>query len=143
MKKVENGNTVKVHYTGKYDDGTVFDSSKERDPLEFTIGSGQVIPGFDNALVGMGVNEKKSVKIPVDEAYGERRKELIFNIPKTELPDGLIPKLGQQLQMKNPKGHSIIVTVSDIKDTAIEIDGNHPLAGQDLNFDIELVEIVV
>jgi len=141
MEKSKGGDTVKVHYTGKLNDGTVFDSSQEREPLEFTIGNGQVIPGFDKGVIGMELNEKKSINIPASEAYGERKMELIVNIPKTELPEGLNPVLGQQLQMKNQDGQSFVVVVSEIQEDSIQIDANHPLAGEDLNFDIELVEI--
>ena len=141
MKKAENGDTVKVHYTGKLNDGTVFDSSKEREPLEFTIGSGQVIPGFDKGVIGMELNEKKSINIPVSEAYGDRRNELIIEVPKSELPEGVKPVKGQQLQMKNKDGQTFLVIVSEIQENSIQLDANHPLAGEELNFDIELMEI--
>ena len=141
MEKTRNGDTIKVHYTGKLNDGTVFDSSQEHEPLEFTIGSGQVIPGFDKGVVGMELNEKKSLNIPASEAYGDRKEELIIEVPKTELPDGFNPEEGQQLQMKNQDGQTFAVIVSEIRENSIKLDANHPLAGEDLNFDIELVEI--
>lgn len=141
MKKAENGNTIKVHYTGKLNDGTVFDSSQDREPLEFTIGSGQVIPGFDKGVLGMELNEKKTVNIPVAEAYGERREDLIIDVPKTEIPEDLKPEVGKQLQMQNQEGQTFVVVVSEIKENSVQLDANHPLAGEDLNFDIELVEI--
>ena len=141
MKKAEKGDKVKVHYKGTLEDGTVFDSSENRDPLEFTIGSGQLIPGFDKGVTGMEINEKKTINIPAAEAYGERKDNLVLDIPKADLPEGLSPEEGQQLQMKNQEGQSFVVTVTDIQDSSITIDANHPLAGKDLTFDIELVEI--
>ncbi|MBN2038412.1 MAG: peptidylprolyl isomerase [Spirochaetes bacterium] len=141
MKKAENGDTIKVHYTGTLNDGTVFDTSKNREPLEFTIGSGQVIPGFDLGVIGMEINDKKTLNISCAEAYGERREELMFDVPKTDLPEGINPQVGQQLQMQNNDGQNFIVVISEINDSSIKIDANHPMAGEDLNFDIELVEI--
>ncbi len=143
MAKAENGNVVKVHYTGTFnDDGTVFDSSIERDPLEFTIGSGQVIQGFNDGVIGMEVNQKKTIKIPAASAYGERREELIIELPKSEFPDDFTPVEGQQLQMQNQNGDVFNVIVDKVKETTVLLDANHPLAGRDLNFDIELVDIV-
>lgn len=136
------GDTVQVHYTGTLADGTMFDSSAGRDPLEFTIGSGQLIPGFDEAVRGMKVGEKKTVTIPADEAYGPRSDERIAEIPLEKLPEGLTPEVGQRLVAVNPDGSQTIVTITSISDNVVVVDTNHPLAGQDLTFEIELVEIL-
>jgi peptidylprolyl isomerase len=136
-----NGDTVQVHYTGKLADGTVFDSSVGREPLEFTLGAGQVIPGFEKAVLGMKVGEKKTVTIPADEAYGPRRDELAAEVPREKLPSGTTPAVGQQLLMREPDGSEIVVTITEISDDTVTIDANHPLAGKDLTFEIELVKI--
>lgn len=136
----ENGNTVKVHYTGRLKDGTIFDSSREREPLEFTIGKAQVIPGFENAVIGMNVGENKTVDIPVADAYGERMDDLVLEVGRVDLPEGLDPQIGEQLVMQNEMGQQIGVTVVDQNEEAVLLDANHPLAGQDLIFDLELVE---
>jgi peptidylprolyl isomerase len=135
------GDTVQVHYTGKLADGTVFDSSVELDPFEFTLGAGQVIPGFEKAVLGMKVGEKKTVNIPVDEAYGPRRDEMVAELPREKLPSDMTPEVGQQLVMRQPDGSEIIVTITEVSDEAVTIDANHPLAGKDLTFEIELVKI--
>ncbi len=139
--QAKNGDTVQVHYTGKLADGTVFDSSVERDPLEFTLGAGQMIPGFEKAVLGMKVGGKKTVTIPADEAYGPHRDELMLEVPREKLPSGLTPQVGQQLQMTRPDGGMIVVTITKVSDTTVTIDANHPLAGKDLTFEIELVKI--
>jgi len=135
------GNTVKVHYTGKLDDGTIFDTSVEREPLEFTIGAGQMIPGFEGAVRGMQVGESKTVTIPAEEAYGPRRDDLVIVVEREQLPADLDPKVDQQLQMQQPDGGTAVVIVTDVSEETITIDANHPLAGKDLLFEIELVEI--
>ncbi len=142
MALAKDGDMVRVHYTGTLNDGTVFDSSRERKPLEFTLGCGQVIPGFDKGIVGMEINQTKSINIPAVEAYGERNDQLIINISRDELPPEIQPEIGMQLEMMHPSGQKIIVSISNFTDEYISLDGNHPLAGNDLNFDIELVEIV-
>jgi peptidylprolyl isomerase len=137
-----NGDTVQVHYTGKLADGTVFDSSAERGPLEFTLGAGQMIPGFEKAVFGMKVGEKKTVTIPADEAYGPYRDELVVEVPREKLPSDVTPEVGQQLGMRLPDGGTIIVTITDVSDNnTVTIDTNHPLAGKELTFEIELVKI--
>jgi FKBP-type peptidyl-prolyl cis-trans isomerase 2 len=141
MSKAQANDTVKVHYTGKLTTGEVFDSSLERDPLQFTLGGGQMIKGFDEAVNGMELNEKKTVTIVSDEAYGPVREDLIQDIPKTQLPDDLKPEIGQTLVATGPEGQQTQVLVTDVSDEAIKIDANHPLAGKDLVFEIELVEI--
>ena len=141
MTVAANGNTVKIHYKGTLEDGSVFDTSEGRDPLEFKIGSGQVIVGFEEAVSGMSVGEKKSVTIPVDKAYGPRNEELVIAAPKEHVPADIKPEVGQKLQMGGPNGELVMVTVVEVTDTHIKLDANPPLAGEDLNFDIELVEV--
>jgi len=142
MSKAKSGDKVRIHYTGKLDDGTQFDSSEGKDPLEFDLGGGGVIPGFDGAVDGMAVGESKSVKIESEEAYGPRHEELIQDVPKSELPDDMELSVGLQLQAQNPEGQVMRFMITAVTDDVITVDGNHPLAGQVLNFDIELVEIV-
>ncbi len=142
MAKAKNGDTVKVHYTGRLTDGTEFDSSTSSEPLEFTLGEGQVIPGFEEAVVDMTPGDKKTVTIPVDEAYGPHRDELITQVSRDQFPEGIDPEVGQQYEMvSNTDGQVFIMTVTDIADGQVTLDANHPLAGEDLTFDIELVEI--
>ncbi|HNP35489.1 MAG TPA: peptidylprolyl isomerase [Woeseiaceae bacterium] len=141
MQQAKNGDTVRIHYTGKLDDGTSFDSSAGREPLEFALGSGQVIPGFDNAVDGMKVGDSKTVTIPPDEAYGPKHEQLVQEVPKSALPPELEPEVGMQLQSKAPDGQTMQLMVTNVADNTITVDGNHPLAGQDLTFEIELVEI--
>ncbi len=138
--QAKDGDTVKVHYTGKLEDGTVFDSSIEREPLQFTIGEGQLIPGFEQAVVGMSPGESKTVEIPADEAY-PYREEMVLVVDRDQLPEDLQPEVGQQLQMRQPDGQTILVKVIDVSELSVTLDANHPLAGKDLTFDIQLVEI--
>ena len=142
MTQAKAGDTVRIHYTGTLDDGTQFDSSAGRDPLEFAVGSGQVIPGFDKAVDGMAVGESKSVKIDPEDAYGERHEQLVQEVPKSSLPEDIDPEVGMRLQASTPNGQVMQLVVTDVREEAITVDGNHPLAGKALNFDIELVEIV-
>lgn len=142
MVQAKPGDTVKIHYTGKLDDGTVFDSSVNREPLEFTLSSGQVIPGFENAVVGMAPGESKTEKIPMEQAYGPYRTEMVLEVDKQQLPPDLEPDVGLQLQVQQPNGQVIPVYITGITDSTVTLDANHPLAGQDLVFDIQLVEIV-
>lgn len=142
MSVAKSGDTVRIHYTGKLEDGTPFDSSEGRDPLEFALGGGQVIPGFDNAIEGMAVGDKKSVTIPPEEAYGQRHDQLVQDVPRDRLPDGITPAVGMELQSKTESGQVMRFAVTAVDDDSITVDGNHPLAGKSLNFDIELVEIV-
>jgi peptidylprolyl isomerase len=141
MTVAAQGNTVKIHYTGTLDNGSVFDTSEGREPLEFILGDGQVIAGFDEAVAGMTVGEKKSIKVPVDKAYGPRNEELVIAAPKEHVPADINPEVGQKLQMGGPNGELVVVTVVEITDSHIMLDANPPLAGQDLNFDIELVAV--
>ncbi len=137
----DNGNTVKVHYTGRLEDGTVFDSSEGREPLEVTLGSGSVIPGFEKGLLGMKVDEKKTITIPAEEAYGLHREELTMQVPKTDFPDEITPEVGLQLDMEREDGQNIPVTIVNIENESVTLDANHPLAGKALIFDLTLVEV--
>ncbi|TXE10534.1 peptidylprolyl isomerase [Gelidibacter salicanalis] len=141
MSQVKNNDTVKVHYTGKLTNGQVFDSSLEREPLEITIGEGKLIPGFENAILDMKVNDKKTVEIAKEEAYGDVQQELFHHVQKEQLPQDVKPEVGMGLASKGPDGTEHQFRVVDVKDDHIVVDGNHPLAGQDLVFDLELVEI--
>jgi peptidylprolyl isomerase len=138
----KNGDTVQVNYTGKLADGTVFDSSVGRDPLEFTLGAGNMIPGFEKAVLGMKVGEKKTVTIPSDEAYGPHLDELVIGVSRDRLPADTEPKVGQMLSATGQNGEAIRFTITGISDNGtVTLDANHPLAGKDLTFDIELVKI--
>ncbi len=141
MPQAKSGDKVKVHYTGKLEDNTVFDSSKDRPPLEFTIGSGSIIPGFENAVIGMETGESKTFTVPPDEAYGQPRDELKMEVNKSDFPDDITPEVGQQLQMKRADGNVVNVVVANMEGEKVTLDANHPLAGKALTFDIELVEI--
>jgi peptidylprolyl isomerase len=141
MSQAKSGDTVKIHYTGTLGDGTEFDSSAGRDPLEFALGSGQVIPGFDNAVDGMTVGDSKTVTIPAGEAYGERHDQLVQEVPKDALPGEMEPEVGMQLQSQSPDGQIMNLVIVEVEEETITVDGNHPLAGQALTFAIELVEI--
>lgn len=142
MTQAKNGDTVKVHYTGKLEDGFVFDSSENRDPLQFIIGENQVIPGFEEAVVGMAPGESKVTKIEADNAYGTHREELIQEVDKTLFPDDIELTLGLRLQVRQEDDEVIIVRVIGLSDTKVTLDANHPLAGKDLTFEIQLMEIV-
>ncbi|MGF1672474.1 MAG: peptidylprolyl isomerase [Rivularia sp. (in: cyanobacteria)] len=141
MTQAKAGNNVKVHYTGKLDDGTVFDSSVEREPLQFSLGSGNVIPGFEEAIIGMTPGESKTATIPADQAYGPQREELVITVEKEQIPTDLSVEIGQQLQISQNDGQVIPVIVTDVSDSQVTLDANHPLAGQQLTFDIQLVEV--
>ncbi len=140
MTTAQQGNTVKVHYTGKLDDGTVFDSSEGGSPLEFTVGEGKVIPGFENGVLGMAIGESRTLNIPMDQAYGPYRDDGQFEIDRAELPDTIPLEVGMRLQ-SNQGGQTVFVTVTEFDDSKVKMDANHPLAGKDLIFDIQLVEV--
>ena len=135
------GDTVRVHYTGTLEDGTTFDTSVGREPLEFTLGEGKMIPGFEKAIYGLKVGKSKTVTIPAEEAYGPHRDDLVIVVEREQLPADLDPKVDQQLQMQQTDGRTAVVIVTDVSETTITVDANHPLAGKDLTFEIELVEI--
>lgn len=141
MSKVKENDTVRVHYTGKLVTGEVFDSSLQREPLEVTLGEGSLIPGFEKGLIDMAVEEKKTITIPKEEAYGEVRKELFQELGKDQLPAEITPEVGMGLVARGEDGSERQLRVAEVRDTTIVIDANHPLAGQDLIFDLELVEI--
>ena len=138
MSQVKNGDTVKVHYTGTLADGTVFDSSLEREPLEFTLGEGQLIPGFEKTVLGMSAGESRTVTIPAEEAYGPYREEMVLEVPRTQLPADMQPQGGMQLQVGEEQGEGMVVQITQVSDTNITLDANHPLAGKDLTFNIQL-----
>lgn len=141
MSVASKGNSVKVHYTGRLEDGTVFDSSANREPLQFTLGDGNMIKGFDAAVHGMAIGEEKSVTIPSAEAYGEKRDDMMLDIPIDQVPPHIQPEVGMELSLQNQAGQPVPVKVTHVDAEKITLDANHPLAGQDLIFDITLVEI--
>ncbi|MEZ5952748.1 MAG: peptidylprolyl isomerase [Hyphomonas sp.] len=141
MTEVKNGDTVHIHYTGTLDDGTVFDSSQGRDPLAFQVGAGQIIPGLDAAIPGMAVGDKKTVNVPCDEAYGQVNPGMRQDVPRAEIPPEIPTDVGTRLQMQGQNGEVIPVVIVAATEAAITLDANHPLAGKDLTFAIELVSI--
>ncbi len=141
MSQAKDGNTVKVHYTGKLESGEVFDTSKDREPLQFTLGGGNIIPGFDKGVMGMETGEKKTITIPPDDAYGPKRDDLVANVNRADFPENITPEIGQQLQMEQPDGTTMNVVITEMSDQKVTLDANHPLAGKTLIFDVELVEV--
>jgi len=141
MSTASNGDNVKVHYTGKRPDGSIFDSSEGREPLAFTLGQGSMIPGFEKGVLGMAVGDKKSVTFPAAEGYGERREELMIKVPLTQLPDDIKPEIGMTLSMSQPNGQQVPVKITELTDTDITLDANHDLAGIELTFELDLVSI--
>jgi peptidylprolyl isomerase len=141
MAQAKQGDTVKVHYTGRLDDGTVFDSSSDRDPLEFTIGTGAIIPGFEQAVIGMAPGESKTETIPTDQAYGPYIEEMVLTVDRQQMPMEVEPEIGQQLQLQHPTGEVIPVVITEVSSSTVTLDANHPLAGESLIFEIQLVEI--
>jgi FKBP-type peptidyl-prolyl cis-trans isomerase SlpA len=141
MNQVKENNTVKVNYTGKLSNGQVFDSSEGKEPIEFTLGQGRLIPGFEKGLIDMKLNEKKTITVTKEEAYGDIIDGLKQEVNKTELPEGVTPEIGMGLVSKSPDGQEMDLRVVEVKEESIVVDGNHPLAGQDLIFDLEVLEI--
>ncbi|NIS69464.1 MAG: peptidylprolyl isomerase [Proteobacteria bacterium] len=141
MVQAKHGDTVKVHYTGKLEDGTVFDSSESREPLKFTVGEGKVIPGFEQAVVGMSPGDSKTEKVPADQAFGPYREELVVDIDRGRIPEEVDPKVGKRLQVQKPDGGITEVLVTGVTESKVTLDANHPLARNDLIFDIQLLEI--
>ena len=142
MSQAKSGDTVRVHYTGKLDDGTVFDSSAGSEPIEFVIGDHQVIPGFEDGVAGMEVGEAKTITIPFDQAYGAYDEGLLLEVPRAQFPDNITPEVGEALQLRQPDGDVVTVVISNVSDESVTLDANHPLAGEDLTFDLQLAEIV-
>jgi peptidylprolyl isomerase len=142
MSQASAGQTVRIHYTAKLENGTLLDTSVERDPMEFELGSGRIITGLDNAVQGMTVGESKTVTLQADEAFGPHHEQLVVSVPNSELPDNLQPSVGMQLESRAPDGKITKLTITEVADNFVTIDANHPLAGKVLQFDIELVEIV-
>lgn len=141
MPEAKKSDKVKVHYTGKLENGMVFDSSIDREPLEFEIGKGDIIQGFEEGVVGMNPGDSKTIEIPVEKAYGPRNEELAIEIRRNQFPEGIDPEVGQQLESEQEDGEVILFTVTDVTDSIVNLDANHPLAGRDLSFEVELVEI--
>ena len=141
MAAAKSGDTVSVHYTGKLDDGSVFDSSRDGQPLEFKIGAGTVVPGFENAVSGMEEGQTITEKIPCDQAYGERRADLQMEVRRSDVPDNIELTVGRFLQLQTPNGQAMRVQVAVMDEESVTLDANHPLAGKDLTFEIELLAI--
>ena len=141
MIQVRENNTVKVHYVGKLSDGQVFDTSEGKEPLEFTLGQGKLIPGFEKGLIDMKLNEKKTITISKEDAYGESREDLIQEVDKSQLPEDITPEVGMGLVSKSSDGNEMNLLIVEVKEATIVIDGNHPLAGKELIFDLEVVDI--
>ena len=141
MSQAKAGDTVRINYTGTLDNGEQFDSSEGRDPLEFVLGSGQIIKGLDSAIPGMAVGDKKTVSVPCAEAYGERNPDARQAVPREQMPDNIPLEAGTQLQMQTPQGQVVPVTVAEVTETEVTLDANHPLAGQDLTFAVEVMGI--
>jgi peptidylprolyl isomerase len=142
MAEANSGDTVKINYTGKLNDGTVFDSSEGRDPLEFVIGENTIIPTLESSVIGMNIGDKATVEVTAENAYGPHQPDAIQTVERSMIPAEVELAVGAQLQATAPDGQVLVLTVSSIEDTTVTLDGNHPLAGQDLTFDIELMEVV-
>lgn len=141
MAEAKRDSVVKLHYTGKLLDGTPFDTSRGREPLEFRLGADEVIAGFDRGVVGMSEGETKEFEVAASEAYGAHRAELVVEVPKSQLPEGLDVEVGHKLEVNQKSGEPAVVRVVKVEEGAITIDGNHPLAGEDLKFEVELLEV--
>jgi peptidylprolyl isomerase len=141
MTRAKHGDSVKINFTGKLEDGSVFANTADSEPLEFKLGEGKILPSIENAVEGMEVGQSKSVKVPPEKAYGRRRDELIGEVGRDKFPENVAIKVGQQFEVPQPEGRSMVVKVVDVSEQTITIDGNHPLAGRELNFDLELLEI--
>ncbi|MCK4267956.1 MAG: peptidylprolyl isomerase [Actinomycetia bacterium] len=138
MAKAKKGDQVSVHYTGTLDDGTVFDSSEKREPLQFTIGDGKIMPAFEQAVIGLAAGESASTNVPAEQAYGPYRDEMVIDVDRKEFPKEIEPKVGDQLEAKDANGGTTIVTVKGVSESHVKVDANHPLAGKNLKFDITL-----
>ncbi|MAN16139.1 FKBP-type peptidyl-prolyl cis-trans isomerase [Alterinioella nitratireducens] len=141
MSQASAGNKIAIHYTGTLADGSVFDSSEGRDPLSFTMGEGQIIPGLETALDGMAEGEEKTVTVPADDAYGQKNPQAMQRVPRSSVPDGIPLDLGTQLQLQTPEGQAMPVTVAEVTESEVVLDANHPLAGKDLTFAVKVVSV--
>jgi len=141
MSQASAGNKIAIHYTGTLADGSVFDSSEGRDPLSFTMGEGQIIPGLETALDGMAEGEEKTVTVPADDAYGQKNPQAMQRVPRSSVPDGVPLDLGTQLQLQTPEGQAMPVTVAEVTESEVVLDANHPLAGKDLTFAVKVVSV--
>jgi len=141
MSRAKPGDTVKIHYKGSLNDGTVFDSSEGREPLEFKIGEGDIIPGVEEAVIGMKPDEVKTATVPPEKAYGDYREEMVVEVDKSQFPEHIDPSVGQQLELRQSDGQTVVVRVTDVSEENVKLDANHPLAGKDLTFEIELKKI--
>ena len=142
MHQAKRGDSVRVHYTGKMNNGTKFDTSRDGNPLEFTIGEGKIIPGFEKIVIGMKLGDTKTVTVPSDEAYGPRRDDRIITVDRDQVPEDSNPRVGQQIQMHGQGGESIPAMITGVTKKLVTMDANHPLAGKDLTFSVELIEIL-
>jgi peptidylprolyl isomerase len=142
MRQAKRGDAVKVHYTGKTEDGDVFDSSRGGDPFQFTIGGGETMSSIENSVIGMEVGDKKRIRLSSDEAFGPRREELVVEVKKEELPNDVTPAIGQRLQIRQGDDHPVVVTITNMNDVVVTLDANHPLAGHTVVYDLELIEIL-
>ena len=143
MNRARHGSRVKVHYTGRLEDGTLFDSSLERGPLEFTVGDGKIIPGLEAAIVGMSPGGKKTVRVPPEQAYGSYQSEMVFVVGRKQIPDDLTPEAGQKLEIQHSDGRTALLLVTAVTEATVTLDANHPLAGKTLTFELELLDVVV
>lgn len=141
MSQAKNGDTVKVYFTGRLENGEVFSKSGEDQPADLTLGTGELIPGVERAIVGMEVGEKKTIAVPPEQAYGPRREELVVEVEKSDLPENIVPAVGEQLRIRRSHGNDMQLFIADISEDTVTLDGNHPLAGATLLFDLELVQI--
>jgi peptidylprolyl isomerase len=143
MAQAETGDTVKIHFTGKLEDGTIFGSTTAREPLEFKLGEGGIIPGVESAVEGMNVGESKTVKVPPEQAYGQHQAELVQEVSRDQFPKDVEPKIGQKFEVPQPGelGQAMVVRVVNVSESTVTLDANHPLAGRDLTFELELLEI--
>ena len=141
MQQAKQGDKVKVHYHGRLNDGTTFDSSEGRQPLEFEVGSGMVIKGFDDGVTGMTVGDKKTISIPAEDAYGQRQEEMVIEFPRSNFPPDIEPEVGMTLNMHSENGQELPVVITELSEDKVVLDANHPLAGKELIFDIELVDV--
>jgi FKBP-type peptidyl-prolyl cis-trans isomerase 2 len=142
MNQAKTGDTVLVHYKGKLKDGSIFDESKQSDPLEFKIGEGMLLPDFEKAVVGMNQGESKTIAIEAERAYGDHRDDLLIEVDRTQFPEHISPEIGLQLRLNQPDGSPLTVAISELSESSVTLDANHPLAGKNLTFDINLVEIL-